>query len=487
MRISRRHYAVLITASLLGTGALAFSLGGSRWLDPITTFHVGISGAAPSGVAWSTALREAMQQWNDATDFTFAADSTYLDPCVGRRESRNGTGYPVGNGDDKNGMGFRTTVCGNSFGAGVLAVTLSFSGSGSLGFPVLTETDVVFNENLEWDIYDGPRRSRIDFRRAALHEFGHALGLDHEADALAIMAPNITGLHTLQADDIAGANALYSLSKCQVRDLNANTAVRDQLGDGDCRVRDAFGGSNDTSLVDIYRLTLQSPTNMDILVRSSELDPVLILTNAQLGGLEIHDDFAGTCDARIRKRLPAGEYRILVNTYERPEKCGGNTGAYSLTLSDAGQPLLGSVSNTSAAAPSANALVTGGATADGGVSFPATFTANQAIDVVSSITPDPAHVGRPGRLYVLAVLHDGRRFMQTAEGKFVRFDGDVGTLLPRRVGTLASREQLTVVSGLRGAAQGITGTVTVYVGYSLDTNPLQIWYGSTPIRFTITP
>ena len=52
----------------------------------------------------------------------------------------------------------------------------------------------------------------MDFRRVAVHELGHALGLTHEDDVPAIMATNQRTGNTIvkpQADDIAGVQALY--------------------------------------------------------------------------------------------------------------------------------------------------------------------------------------------------------------------------------------------------------------------------------------
>lgn len=46
----------------------------------------------------------------------------------------------------------------------------------------------------------------------ALHEIGHALGLDHSADTNSVMYYRYTGTNSLQADDIAGIQYLYGAS-----------------------------------------------------------------------------------------------------------------------------------------------------------------------------------------------------------------------------------------------------------------------------------
>lgn len=117
------------------------------------------------------------------------------------------------NGDDANtSVSMSNTVYGDNFGGGVLAVTL-VTPRGS----TFIEADVIFNSAIEWDSYRGVlnQQGAIDFRRVALHEFGHVVGLDHPDQAnpkqtvVAIMNSIVSNVDSLQADDINGAKSIY--------------------------------------------------------------------------------------------------------------------------------------------------------------------------------------------------------------------------------------------------------------------------------------
>lgn len=105
------------------------------------------------------------------------------------------------------------TNCGLAFGSSTLAVTTSWSLSGKV-----IEVDMLFNNTKSWSAYSGPLRynangtSVNDINRVALHELGHAAGLDHPDEAgqsvAAIMNSHTTDTDTLRADDIAGAHAI---------------------------------------------------------------------------------------------------------------------------------------------------------------------------------------------------------------------------------------------------------------------------------------
>ena len=65
--------------------------------------------------------------------------------------------------------------------------------------------DVVFNTSQLWKV-----GADYDFQTVAMHEFGHALGLDHSTDTTATMYPYYTGTNqVLAADDKAGIQAVY--------------------------------------------------------------------------------------------------------------------------------------------------------------------------------------------------------------------------------------------------------------------------------------
>jgi hypothetical protein len=87
-----------------------------------------------------------------------------------------------------------------------------------------TEADIIFNDSagIAWDSYRGALKAGAtgavinDFRRIAIHEFGHVLGLDHPDQAYpfqnvtAVMNSQESSTDSITADDIAGAAALYS-------------------------------------------------------------------------------------------------------------------------------------------------------------------------------------------------------------------------------------------------------------------------------------
>ena len=481
----------LAASSWLFAGALvAFNLDGGRWNGGSTVFHTGMSGISPSGISWSQALSDSLAKWTRETDFTFEENTAYSNPCAGYSVNTNDPdGFPAGAGNGLNGADFRGDVCGNEFGAGVLAITLTLSAPGKLGFANYTDSDIVFNSAFSWDIYSGPRKSGIiDFRRVALHELGHAIGLDHESTKLAIMAPRLTDLDSLAADDINGINSIYGApnGSCLITDLATRVVTRNALQEGDCRILDLFNGGSDTSFVDAYRLTLAEETRLNLAMESDNLDSVIIIANPQLGIEAVFDDGEVDCNVAGTLTLQAGTWLLLANTFDVPQVCPGNTGTYTLSISDSDFPRMGNTGSTDGG-EAALALFSGGATADGGQTFRENFTRLENIDVQAEILIDPDDAGASGHLYVLATLGDGRQFMKNSEGRFIPFSGSLATLEAASTRVLDSVEQLDIIRGLNGEASGLAGqSIVVHVGYALASNPARIHYGTQPIRFSIS-
>src|SRR5690606_20196633 len=117
-----------------------------------------------------------------------------------------------------------------------------------------------------------------DFRRIALHELGHVLGLDHDDTQTAIMNSRIGNLFSLQQDDINGTDALYSgINNCFVSAAGCGWKVGG-LQAGDCRIQQLMAGGSDTSFVDVYSLDLSNNMAVDVdVLTDGRLNAVLFL------------------------------------------------------------------------------------------------------------------------------------------------------------------------------------------------------------------
>jgi hypothetical protein len=149
------------------------------------------SGVLSRPANFNAAVNGAMNTWNQ-----------YLNRS--RFVAVNGAAGRGGDGNLVNEVFFDSNYYGTPFGRDTLAITTRWM----LNDVQRVEADIVFNSAFSWDSYSGSIRSNgvRDIRRVALHELGHALGLDHPDErgqsVVAMMNSVIGNLDTLTDDDI---------------------------------------------------------------------------------------------------------------------------------------------------------------------------------------------------------------------------------------------------------------------------------------------
>ena len=244
---------LLATAALVVwlTGAgTAYHTNGRRWNAGTVTMHL------QQGSASGT-LIDGSRDWNTVTDAALSSWNSFLNGVSFRVSSGSTAANASGNGI--NNVVWGEDVYGEPFGSETLAVTQSWYRVSDSRY---TESDVVFNTKFSWNSYRGNTRradgggNLIDLRRVALHEFGHALGLDHPDDygqsVAAIMNSRVGNTDSLQTDDTNGVRSIYGTPPA------AAPAAADTLSAG---ARLTVG----QTLVSVnrrYRLLMQSDGNL---------------------------------------------------------------------------------------------------------------------------------------------------------------------------------------------------------------------------------
>jgi hypothetical protein len=242
--------ATIAAVFLLTDAGSAYRASGRRWAAGTVTMH--LQQGSTSG-----SLIDGSRDWNTVTEGALATWNSYLNGLSFRVQRDSTSANSGGNGI--NNVVWGDDVYGDPFGDSTLAITLSRYRVSDNRF---VETDVVFNTKFSWNSYRGNTRradgggNLIDIRRVALHEFGHALGLDHPDDhgqsVSAIMNSRIGNTDSLQSDDTNGVQSIYGSV------TTAAPAATDTLSSG---ARLSVGQTL-VSANRRYRLLMQSDGNL---------------------------------------------------------------------------------------------------------------------------------------------------------------------------------------------------------------------------------
>jgi hypothetical protein len=170
-------------------------------------------GGDPGNPDWRTEFSTALGRWNSSSGFF----SLTTDPGIGASTPGEC------DSNDPNSVFFDEDSCGSAFGGSTLARarTSFFSDGESI------HSDIIFNTAFTWGAYNDSRNLHpgvIDFRRVAVHEVGHTMGLGHGYNSSTIMYFQSNDTIDPQIDDLDALKSRYGIMTfAESADVNGNT------------------------------------------------------------------------------------------------------------------------------------------------------------------------------------------------------------------------------------------------------------------------
>ncbi len=280
----------LLAVLIISTAVNAYEFLQSSWASNNIEFYTGFNTNedGTSATNYQSALNNAITSWNNNSNFQYSINSAYKDPCT--------LSY--------NSVRFKNDICGTAFGATVLAVA---GGSHYSGTTNKARAYIIFNSLNSWGIHDNSSNSPTDFKRVALHEVGHTLGLDHSGTTASIMYYLYQNVTTLQTDDINGIRAIYGLTDDHSNNPSNATAISFNTNiSGNIEI----GGDDD-----YFRISVPAGGGYLDIYSTGSTDTYGYLLDSSGNVIAENDDSGVGDNFRFEGTAVAGTYYILVEGY----------------------------------------------------------------------------------------------------------------------------------------------------------------------------
>lgn len=129
-----------------------------------------------------------------------------------------------------------------------------------------------------------------------------------------------------------------------------------------------------------------------------------------------------------------------------------------------------------------SSIFIGGASSDLGVTYQQNFVPSDTIDVMATIVVEKFQSYQNGKLFVVFDIDGGGLYSLGADGSVISFDGTAESLNPIVSGQLKRANEIYLLNGFVPADGGVSSLeLSVFLGYSMDSEPGEVYFSQTPI------